>query len=91
MKSWDGDLGHLNQEEMAIFRHFYQGFKYEYRYSFDTKADVRRTVAHFKKCDWPKKVIDICEFMMYDAQEQNRKETEKYERKLYNRLKRKYG
>lgn len=91
MKSWDGDLSHLNEEEMAIFRHFYQGFHMEYRYSFDTKAQVKRTIKHFKECGWPKKVIDIVSCIMYYEQEKNQKSQEKWERAMYRKLKKKYG
>lgn len=91
MKTWDGDLSHLNQEEMEIFKHFYKGFQYEKRYDFDTKAQIISTLKFFKECKWPTKVLDIIEFIMYEQQSKNKKELEKWERNMYRRLKRKYG
>lgn len=91
MKIWDGYLGHLSEEEMQIFRYFYNGYHGEYRYSFDTKAEVKRTVKHFRECGWPEKVVEIAEYLMYTSQEKNQKAQESWERKMYLKLKRKYG
>lgn len=76
---------------MAIFRYFYDQFQYGFNYRFSTKKEIRERVKLWKESGWPKNVMEICGFMLYERLKREKEALEKYERNTFNRLKRKFG
>ena len=99
MKTWNGDLGHLNKEEMEMFKFFYKQFKFgiysiggfEPIKDYMTKKAIKNTVKEWKGNGWPLKTVEICEFMLYERMERLKAEKIKAEKKLYKKLKRKFN
>jgi len=92
MKSWNGDLSDLNEEEMELFRYAYNRYYELYSYEiFTTKKQINERIKIWKESNWPKKVIDRMKILLYSKLEREKKAQEKWERKQYKRLKRKYA
>ncbi len=90
MKTWNGDLSVLNEEESQLFKYFYSRFEYDFKFGI-TKKSIKDTVRNYKKSGWPKKVVDICEFMLLERYERRVRAQLQWEREQYRKLKRKFG
>ena len=51
---------------------------------------IKETLKLWRSFDWPKKVVDRMGFLLYSKLEEEKKFKEKWEKKEYQRLKRKY-
>jgi len=93
LKTWDGWLVDLNKEEMALFSWFHNQLEFGVHSSsyITYKKDIKERVNNWKKAKWPSKVINICEFMLYERLERHRKAQVKWEKQQYRKLKRKYA
>lgn len=91
LKSWDGVLSDLSQEELELFKFAYD--RYYLGHSFEiitTKKQIKEIVKNWKQGNWPKKVVNRMEFMLYHKLQEDKKAQKKLERKQLQKLKRKY-